>query len=126
MPLLLVLKRTREEFEPKGVEAFAYLDDISIRMVEVPSDTVEVVAFLQRELASIGIAMSPSKMVGLPPKGHVLTLEGIGVTYADPQAVGHMRAGNADRDGLVGSKFEARKRSHYARPGQVFLDQRSY
>ncbi|CAM9292589.1 unnamed protein product, partial [Laminaria digitata] len=30
MPLLPVLKRIREEFEQKGVEAFAYLDDISI------------------------------------------------------------------------------------------------
>ena len=32
MPLLPVLKQTREEFEPKGVEAFAYLDDVSIGM----------------------------------------------------------------------------------------------
>ena len=40
------------------------------------------------------------------------------VTYADPQAVGHMRAGSANRDGLVASKSEARKRSHYARRGK--------
>ena len=33
MPLLLVLKRTPAEFEPKGVEAFAYLDYICIGMV---------------------------------------------------------------------------------------------
>ena len=67
MPLLPVLKRTREEFEPKGVEA--YLDDVSIVMVEVTSDTVDVVPFLQRELASIGIAMNPSKMVSLASEG---------------------------------------------------------
>ena len=48
------------------------------------------------------------------------------VTYADPQAVGHMREGSADRDGLAASKSEARKRSHYARPGQVSFDERSY
>ena len=48
------------------------------------------------------------------------------VTYADPQAVGHMRAGSANRDGLAASKSEARKRSHYARPGQVSFDERSY
>ena len=48
------------------------------------------------------------------------------VTYADPQAVGHMRAGSANRDGLATSKSEARKRSHYARPGQVSFDERSY
>ena len=29
MPLLPVLKRTRTELEPRGVEAFAYLDDIT-------------------------------------------------------------------------------------------------
>ena len=48
------------------------------------------------------------------------------VTYADPQAVGYMPlAGNTDRDGLAASKFEARKRNHYARPGQVSLDERN-
>ena len=75
MPLLPVLKRTREEFEQKGVEAFAYLDDISIGMMEITPDTVEVVPFLQRELANIGIAINPRKTVALPPKGHVPTPE---------------------------------------------------
>ena len=89
MPLLPVLKRTRAEFEPIGVEAFAYLDDISIGMMEITPDTVEVVLFLQRELSNIVIAINPSKTVALPPKGHVLTpeqialLEGIGVSIAE-------------------------------------------
>ena len=77
IPLLPMPKRIREEFEPKVVEAFVYLDDISIGMFEVTSDTVEVVPFLQRELASIGIAMNPSKTVALLPKGYVPTLEEI-------------------------------------------------
>ena len=34
-------------------------------------------------------------------------------------------AGIADRGGLAASKSEARKRSHYARPGQVSFDERS-
>ena len=72
-----MLKRTREKFEPKGVETFAYLDDTSIGMAEFTSDTVDVVPFLQRELASIGVAMSPSKTVALLLKGHVPTLEEI-------------------------------------------------
>ena len=38
----------------------------------------------------------------------------------------HMRAGSANREGLAASKSEARKRSHYARPGQVSFDERSY
>ena len=46
-------------------------------------------------------------------------------TYADPQAVDHMRAGSADRDGLAASNSEPRKRSHDARPGQVSFDERS-
>ena len=89
MPLLPVLKRTRAEFEPRGVEAFAYLDDIIIGMIEITPDTVEVVPFLQRELPNIGIAINPSKTVTLPPKGHVPTpeqialLEGISVSIAE-------------------------------------------
>ena len=71
MPLLPVLKRTRAEFEPRDVEAFAYLDDISIGMMKITPDTVEVVPFLQRELSNIGIAINTSKTVALPPKGHV-------------------------------------------------------
>ena len=46
MPFLPVLKRTRAEFEPRGVEAFAYLDDISIGMMEITTDAAEVVPFL--------------------------------------------------------------------------------
>ena len=45
--------------------------------------------------------------------------------YADPQAVGHMRAGGADRDELAASKSETRKRNHCARSGQVVFDERS-
>ena len=48
------------------------------------------------------------------------------VTYAGPKAMGHVRAGSADRDGLAASKSEARKRSHYVRPGQVSFDECSY
>ena len=42
MTLLPVLKRTREEFEPKCVEVFAYLDDISIGTVELTSNTEDI------------------------------------------------------------------------------------
>ena len=76
-PLLPVLMRTREEFETKGVESFAYLDNVSIGMVDVASDTVDVVPFLRRVLARIGIVMNPSKTMALPPKGHVPTLDEI-------------------------------------------------
>ena len=75
MLLLPVLKRTREEFKPRGVETFAYLDNISIGMMEITPDTVEVVPFLQRELSNIGIAINSSKTVALPPNGHVPTPE---------------------------------------------------
>ena len=71
MPPLPVLKRTRAEFKARVVEAFAYLDDSIIGMVQITPDTVGVVPFLMRELSSIGIAINPSKTVALPPKGHV-------------------------------------------------------
>ena len=47
------------------------------------------------------------------------------VTYADPQAGVHMRAGSADRNGSAASTSEARKRNHCACPGQVSFDERS-
>ena len=48
------------------------------------------------------------------------------VTYAAPQAGVHMREGSADRNESAASTSEARKRNHYARPGQVSFDERSY
>eukprot|EP00904_Undaria_pinnatifida_P007452 jgi/Undpi1/3837/HiC_scaffold_16.g07206.m1 len=48
------------------------------------------------------------------------------VTYADPQAGVHMRAGRANGNGSAASTSEARKRNHYARPGQVSFDERSH
>ena len=73
MPLLPVLKRTRAEFEPGGAEAFAYLDDISIELMEITPDTVEVVPFLQRELSNIGIAINRSKAVAAPKGARTYT-----------------------------------------------------
>ena len=37
-----------------------------------------------------------------------------------------MRAGSADKENLVASKYEARKRNHYARPGQPSINERKY
>ena len=88
-----MLKRIREEFEPRGFGAFAYFDDISIGMSEITPDTVRVVPFLQHDLCEIGIAMNPSKTVALPPKGHAPTpeeialLRGIGVRITDGEEV---------------------------------------
>ena len=72
-PMLPIPKRVREEFEPRGVEAFAYLDHISIGMSEITPDMVRVGSFLQHELGEIGIAINLSKTVALPPKRHVPT-----------------------------------------------------
>lgn len=47
MPLPPMLKRTREEYEARSVEAFAYFNNIGIG-TEVTPSTVEVVPFLQR------------------------------------------------------------------------------
>ena len=82
MPLLALLKRIREEFEPRGLEAFAYLDGISTGTSEITPDTVRVVPFLQHELFEIGIAMNPSKTVPLPPKEDVPTPEEIALLGA--------------------------------------------
>ena len=50
----------------------------------------------------------------------------IDVTYADPQAGFHLRAGSDDQDGSAASTSEARKRNHYACIGHVSFDERSH
>ncbi|CAM9659389.1 unnamed protein product, partial [Scytosiphon promiscuus] len=48
------------------------------------------------------------------------------VTHADPQAQVHLRNGSATSDGTAAQASEARKLQHYARPGHVPFDERSF
>ncbi|CAN0515098.1 unnamed protein product, partial [Laminaria digitata] len=69
------LKRFRQEFEGEGVESFAYMDDVSLGLMGISTNTVRAFAFLRRELDDIGIVVTPAKTVALPPKGHAPTAE---------------------------------------------------
>ena len=71
------LKRFREEFEGKGVEAFAYMDDVSFDLMGDMANTVRAFAFLRRELEAIAIVVNTAKTMTLPPKGHAPTAEEI-------------------------------------------------
>ncbi|CAM9612988.1 unnamed protein product, partial [Laminaria digitata] len=71
------LKRFRQEFEGEGVEAFAYMNDVSLGLMGITANTVRAFAFVRRELDGIGIVVSPAKTVAPPPKGHVPTAEKI-------------------------------------------------
>ena len=70
-PLRPVLTRVREEYESQGVEAYAYLDDITIVSHEISPGTVGVVPFLERELTARAINLNSTNKVALAPKGHV-------------------------------------------------------
>ena len=69
-------ERFRVEFE-EGVEAFAYMDDVSLGLTRITADTVRAFAFLRQELEDIGIVVNHAKTVALPPKGHAPTAEEI-------------------------------------------------
>ena len=69
-------ERFRVEFE-EGVEAFAYMDDVSLGLTRITADTVRAFAFLRQDLEDIGIVVNPAKTVALPPKGHAPTAEEI-------------------------------------------------
>ena len=71
------LKRFREEYDGEGVEAFAFMQDVSFSLVRVTANTVGASAFLRRELVAIGIVLKIAKTVALPPKGHAPTVEEI-------------------------------------------------
>ena len=51
------LKRFRQEFEREGVEAFAYMDDISLGLTRITANTVRGLGFdfRRRELDDIRI-----------------------------------------------------------------------
>ena len=89
MPLLPVLKRTQAEFRIR----LPTVDGTSIGMMEITTDTVEVESFLQCELSNIGMAINPTKMLALAPKGGIPTpepialLEDIGVRVAEQGVV---------------------------------------
>ena len=71
------LKRLREEFEGEGVEAFVYMDDVSLGLTRITADTVRAFAFLRQEVEDIGIVVNPDKTIALPPKGCAPTAEDV-------------------------------------------------
>ena len=77
LPLRPVLTKIREEYESQGIEAYAYLDHITIAVDAISPETVGVVPFLEKELTARGINLKPGKTVALAPKGHVPTPEEI-------------------------------------------------
>ena len=76
-PLRPVLTRVREKYDKQGVEAYAYLDDITNAAHEISPRTVGVVSFLERELTARGIHFNQGKTVALAPNGQVPTPEEI-------------------------------------------------
>ena len=83
------LKRFREEFKRVGVEAFAYMDEVSLSLMVVTANTVRAFAFLRRELEDIDIVVNPTNTMALPPKNHAPTAEEISLLESvDDRIVG--------------------------------------
>ena len=66
--LRLVLTRVRGEYESQGVEAYAYLEDITIAADEISPGTVGVVPVFER-VDSEGHTPQPGQNGCLGPKG---------------------------------------------------------
>ena len=63
LPLRPALTRVREEHESQGVEAYAFLDDITIAADKISP------LHRERELTARGVHLNPGKTVALPPNG---------------------------------------------------------
>ena len=50
------------------MEAFAYMDDVSLDFTEITANTIRAFAFLRRELEDIDIVVNTSKAVALTTK----------------------------------------------------------
>lgn len=79
----------RAQCEPKGIEVVAYVDDVSLAMLELNEQAVQGVTFLRGELAVMGGGTNDAEAVALPPPSHVATeaefslLAGVGVGVAE-------------------------------------------
>ena len=51
------------------MEAFAYINDVSLGLIKVTADTARALAFLRRQLDDFGLVVNQAKTVALPPKG---------------------------------------------------------
>ena len=71
------LKRFRQESEIEGVEAFAYIDDVSLGLTRITANTVRAFVFLRQEPDDIGIVVNAAKTMALPLKEHAPTAEKI-------------------------------------------------
>ena len=52
------------------MDAFAYMDDVSLGLMGVTASTIRAFSVFRRELEDICIVVNTSKTVALPPKGH--------------------------------------------------------
>ena len=99
--------------------------DLGLR-IEVKHDVESGAPFTGDQNLSMDIITRPGALknalsAGYRNKGILLD-----VTDADPQAQVHLRNGSATSDGTAAQTSEAQKRQHYARPGHVSFDERSF
>ena len=83
------LKRFKEEFERERVEAFTYMDDVSLGLMGVTDKTVIAFTVLRRELDDIGSVVNPTKNMPLPPKGHAPTAKEISLLESVDVRIAH-------------------------------------
>lgn len=60
------LAKTRERFEPLGVEPFAYMDDVFLAFLDLTAAAVEPVPFLKHKPMDMGVLVNETKTVALP------------------------------------------------------------
>ena len=75
---------------------------------------------------SIDIVIRPGALTNASSAEHRTKGILLDVTHADPQAQVHLQNGSATNNGTAAHTSEARKRQHYARPGHVSIDKRSF
>lgn len=107
-------------------EPLKYAISQALNDVRVRHDVESGAPFTGNRNLSMDVVVRPGAMrnASSPTFRHKGIL--LDVTHADPQAQVHLRNGSAASDGIAALTSEARKRQHYARPGQVSFDERSF
>ncbi|CAB1119445.1 unnamed protein product [Ectocarpus sp. CCAP 1310/34] len=107
-------------------EPLKYALSRALNGLRVKHDVESGAPFTGERNLSMDIVIRPGALTNASSPGYRNKGILLDVTHADPQAQVHLRNGSATSDGIAAQASEARKRQHYARPGHVSFDERSF
>ena len=97
-----------------------------LKRVRVPREVEDGSPFTTDKDLRMDIVILPGGLANAPNPEYRSKGLLVEVTFTEPQASSHMNRGSSTNDGVAAGASETRKSAHYARPGNVSFDERSF